>query len=110
MKLLPALKQRKRYIVFEVIAEKKFSFLEVETEVKRAMKEFFGILGLSQASPMLLKEKFDKDKQNFLIKVNHKHVDELKAALTLSKSIKNVPIIIKSIITSGTIKKAGKQL
>jgi RNase P/RNase MRP subunit POP5 len=107
MKLLPALKQKKRYVVFEIIADKKFSFLDVKEEVQRAMKDFLGELGLAKAAPLLLKEKFDQQKQQFLIKINHKYVDEIVSALTLSKSIKNTPIIIKSIITSGTLKKAG---
>ena len=107
MKLKPSLRQKKRYLVFELIADKKFSLSEVSEEVEKAIKEFFGQLGLSKASPLFLKEKFNQEKQKFVVKVNHKHVDELKAALTLSKSIKNTPIIIKSIITSGTLKKAN---
>jgi len=110
MKLLPSLRQKKRYIVFEVIADKKFSFAEIKEEIDQVMKEFWGQLGLGRASPLILKEKFNADKQMFIVKVNHKHVDELKAALTLSKSIKSIPVIIKSIITSGTVKKASKYL
>lgn len=110
MKLMPSLKQRKRYVVFEIVSDKKFSALEVEAEISRAMKDFFGQLGMGKASPLFLKEKFNLDRQRFVVKINHKHVDELKAALTLSKSIKNTSVIIKSIITSGTLKKASLQL
>ena len=110
MKLLPSLRQKKRYLIFEIIAEGKFSFPEIKEELERVMKEFWGQLGLSKASPLILKERFNEDKQKFVIKVNHKYVDELKAALTLSKSIKNRPVIIKSIITSGSLKKASKYL
>lgn len=110
MRLLPSLRQKKRYVVFEVVADKKFSFPEVKEEVGRAWQQFWGDLGKARAVPLLLKEKFSQEKQRFLVKVNHKHVDELKAALTLSKSIKNTPIIIKSIITSGTLKKASRSL
>lgn len=59
---------------------------------------------------MLLEEKFNREKQRFLIKVNHKYVDELKAGIILAKAIKNIPIIIKSLITSGTLKKASLSL
>ena len=110
MKLLSSLKQKKRYVVFAVIAEEKFSLLEIKEEIERAMKEFWGQLGLSKASPQLIKEKFNPEKQTFILKVNHKHVDELKTALALSKKIKNKPIIIKSIVTSGTLKKASDYL
>jgi ribonuclease P/MRP protein subunit POP5 len=110
MKLKPSLRQKKRYIVFEIVADKKFSVVDVKEEVEKSMKEFFGQLGLSKASPLFLKEKFNQEKQKFVVKVNNKYVDELKAALTLSKSIKSTPVIVKSIITSGTLKKASLSL
>ncbi len=106
MGLLPALRQKKRYIVFEVKSSRPFSFPEIQEEVENALQLFLGQLGLAKASPLLLKETFQARKQRFIVKVSHKYVDELKAALTLSKKIKNTPVIIRSIITSGTLKKA----
>ena len=58
MKLLPSLRQKKRYIVFEIIADEKFSFAEVKEEIDKVMKEFWGQLGLGKASPLILKERF----------------------------------------------------
>ncbi len=110
MKLLPSLKQKRRYIVFEVITEEKFSYAEIQEEVEHALLLFLGQLGLSKACPMLLKEKFNPTKQRFLMKVNNNYTDETKTALTLSKKIKKTPIIIRSIITSGTLKKASAYL
>ena len=43
--------------------------------------------------------------QRFVIKVNNAYVDELKTGLALSKKIKNTAVIIRSITTSGTLKK-----
>lgn len=110
MKLSPTLKQKKRYVIFEIISDKKFAFPEIKEEIEKAMKHFWGSSGISKAGPMVLEEKFDFEKQKFLVKINHKFVDELKSALILSKSIKNTPIIIKSIIVSGTLKKASAYL
>ncbi len=107
MKLKPSLKQKKRYVGFEVVADRKFSFSEIREEVEKSLQQFWGDLGKAKASPLLLKEKFNAEKQRFLVKVDHKHVDELKMALALSKKIKNTPIIIKSMISSGTLKKAS---
>lgn len=108
MKLLPSLKQKKRYLVFEIISETKFSVLEIQEAVNQALKEFFGQLGLTKASPLFLKEKTKNNK--FVIKISHKFVDEGKSALILIKKIKNKPVIIRSIITSGTLKKASTHL
>lgn len=110
MKLLPSLKQKKRYIVFEILSSKKFSFPEIKEEVESTLLLFFGQWGLAKSSPLIIKEKFNPEKQRFVIKINHKFIDELKAALTLSKKIKNTPVIIKSVITSGTLKKASSYL
>lgn len=110
MKLLPSLKQKKRYIVFEILSSKKFSFPEIKEEAESTLLLFFGQWGLAKSSPLIIKEKFNPEKQRFVIKINHKFIDELKAALTLSKKIKNTPVIIKSIITSGTLKKASSYL
>ncbi len=108
MKLLSSLKQKKRYIVFEVESSKKFSFSELKDSIETALADFLGQLGLSKSSPMLIKEKFKDNK--FIIKVNHVYVDECKAALLLIKKIKNMPIIIKSLAVSGTLKKASNHL
>lgn len=110
MKLLPSLKQKKRYLVFEVISDKKFSSTEIEKEVAQALLNFLGQLGVAKSAPLFIKEKFNQPQQRFALKINHKFVDEAKVALTLIKKIKNTPVIIKSLITTGIIKKASKSL
>ncbi|MEK6863437.1 MAG: Rpp14/Pop5 family protein [Nanoarchaeota archaeon] len=110
MKLLPSLRQKKRYVVFEIVSDKSFSLGEVQEAVENSLSKFFGDWGLAKASPLFVKEKWSETKQRFVIKVNHAFVDELKSALILNKKIKNTPALIKSIITSGTLKKAGSYL
>ena len=103
MKLLPALKPKKRYIVFRIISERKFTKVEMKEAVDNALLTFLGQLGVSKASPLFVKAK----NNHFIIKVNHSYVEECKSALILIKKIKNKPVIVKSVITSGTIKKAS---
>ncbi|MBI2145870.1 hypothetical protein HYU22_00845 [Candidatus Woesearchaeota archaeon] len=107
MRLLPSLRQNKRYVVFEVQSPETFSVQDLQQEVQRALHSFWGELGVSRASPVFIKERFNPATKRFIIKVNHKYVEELKAALTLSKTIKKAPILLRSIITSGTLKKAS---
>ena len=71
MKLSPSLKQKKRYVVFEILSEGKFSVAEVQREVDSALLLFFGQSGLARASPQFLSERFNQDKQRFLLKINH---------------------------------------
>ena len=110
MKLLPSQRHKKRYVVFEIQSTQKFSFSEIREEINHSLARFWGELGLSRACPLLLEEKFNKEKQRFVVKVNHKYVDELKSGIILTKTIKNTPIIVKSLITSGTLKKASLYL
>jgi len=106
MKLLCSLKQKKRYLVFEVISNQKYSVSEIEQEVFQGLLSFLGELGVSKTTPMFLKENFNQPKQRFILKVNNKYVKETQVALSLIKTIKNTKVIIKSLTTAGTIKKA----
>jgi len=110
MKLLPALRQKKRYLVFEILSDKKFSLSDIESEVDQALLSFLGQLGISKAAPLFLRERFNQNKQRFILKTNHSYVNETKSALILIKKIKNTPIIIKSLTVSGTIKQANQKL
>ncbi len=104
MKLIPSLRQKKRYILFEIQAEKEFTVFEVQEAVQFALHDFLGQLGLAKASPLFLKEKFGKN--HFTLKVNNNYVDEVKSAVILIKKIKNTPVLLRSITTSGMLKKA----
>ena len=108
MKLLPSLKQKKRYIIFEIVSSEIFSFSDVKKEVETALLRFLGEFGVAKAAPLFVKEKYKKNK--FMLKINHKYTDEVKSAVILIKTIKNKPVILKSMITSGTIKKASSYI
>ncbi len=109
MGLMPSLRQKKRYVIFEIIAGQKFTLSEVKPAVEEALHSFLGQLGMGKAVPIFVEEKFDEPAQKFMLKVNHKFVDEIKMGVALCKSIKNTPVIIKSVIVSGSIKKAGEK-
>lgn len=110
MKLKPSLKQKKRYVLFEIQAVKAFSLPEVAEAIESSLLRFLGELGMAKSSPMLVKEKWSDKKQRFVLKVNHNYVDELKSAMILNKKIKNTPVLIRSIVTSGTLKKISSHL
>ncbi len=109
MTLLPTLRQKKRYILFEIKAFIHFSALDVKDEVDKALLLFLGQLGVARSSPMFLTEAFNVEKQQFILKVNHKYVNEAKAALILIKKIKNTPVFLRSVSVSGSIKKVKEK-
>lgn len=108
MKLLPSLRSSKRYIVFEIIAQQSFSVADVAQEVDAALLRFLGQLGVSKALPVFLKEKYKNNR--FIVKVSNRYSDECKAAVILIATIKNVPVLVKSLAVSGTLKKASAKL
>jgi len=108
MKLNPTLRQKKRYVLFEVQSLTHFSMSEVKEEVEQALQRFFGIWGMAYASPQFVSESFQDKTQRFVVKVNHTFVDELRMGIILSKNIKNTPVLIRSLLTSGTLKTIRK--
>ncbi|MET1160697.1 MAG: Rpp14/Pop5 family protein [Thermoprotei archaeon] len=101
-----ARKIRKRYIVFSVISEHKFSKSEVEDALRKTFREYFGELGLVTADPQLIY--FDPSLQRGIIRVAHTYKEHVLSILNFVKRIGSYPCIIVPIKTTGTIKRARK--
>ncbi len=110
MKPLPSMKEKKRYLVIKVFSKNKFSKSMIIKSLKENFKTFFGLMSLSKASIMVLGERFNDQNQTIMIKVSNKYVEELVSSLILIKEIEGSKVSIKSLICSGTIKKAALHL
>ncbi len=55
---------------------------------------------------MMLPDKYNKEKQRGLIRVNNKSLDKLRATLALVEQINSQKAIVRSIGASGVLKKA----
>jgi len=108
---LPTLKEKKRYLVFEIVSDTKFKdFKAVQEQIMQKSLELIGQLGVAKAGIQPLKETWNKETQRGIIKVNYKYTDELKSSLSFIKQINNQEVIAKSVITSGVINKAKEKL
>ncbi len=96
------MREKKRYIVFKVISKRGLSFDEVKKAIKTGLLQFLGELGFAKAGVIIIEDW--KDNKG-VIKVNHKHVDNVKAGLALIKDIGNEAVIVKTIGVSGILKK-----
>ena len=104
--LLPTLKEKKRYLVFEIVSKTPIKdYKDVSEQIMVKSQEFLGVLGMAKAGMQIL-PKYNTSMQRGMVKVNHKHVDELKAALTFIDKLNNKEVIIKSVGVSGILKKA----
>lgn len=109
--LLPSQKEKKRYIVFEIISKNKIKQAsEIFKEIINSILSFAGQKGAAQAGIIILPDKYNKETQKGIIKVNHKMTDILKSSLMLIKEISGESVAIKSIATSGILQKAEKHI
>lgn len=102
--LLPSLRERNRYIVFEVISKAKFDSSAIFDAIYRAFDDLFGQFGLAGAGPMLIS--WNKAKSKGILRTSHVWKDALKSSFLFVKRINNADVLVKSVATSGTIKKA----
>ena len=98
--LLPSLREKKRYVVFEVIGDA--SLQKASAEIMRSASKLLGDLGMSKANIRFMNERFDPGLKKGVLRVNRKYVDHAKAAMALV----NQDFTIKTAGVSGTLKKA----
>ena len=107
--LLPSLKERKRYLVFETISKTPINdWKAVKDEISYSMASLIGDLGMAKAGVRFIDEKAKESKG--IIMLNHDFTDHLRAALAAVRSVKGIPAIIRSLGVSGMINKAEAYL
>jgi len=108
--ILPSLREKKRYLVYEVIGNKNFTINEIEKAIKDSYLSAFGELNIGKAGLIFLNKKFNKEKQRGMIKVSNKCLENLRYSLALVKKINNNKAIVRSVGCSGIINKTRKYL
>ena len=104
--IAPTLREKNRYIYFQVISEEgeEFSYPDLESAVWNTMLDFLGEEGVSKTSIWLLKDSWDSKKQTGVIRCNHKSVQDVVASLGLIDRLGDNRITFKILKVSGTIK------
>lgn len=98
--LLPSLKEKKRYVVFEVVSDEEHSLNSVQALIFNQAKTMFGTYGLSN---MGLRFMDDWNNNQGIVKVNNKYVDYLRSCFVcLAKD----GLMIRTVKISGILKKA----
>lgn len=107
--ILPSLKEKKRYIAFQIISKSKIkAFSSVAKGIKNASLQLNGDIGTAKMGLQVLPEKYRDGKG--IVRVNAAYVDELKASLTLIQELEEHPALIRSVGISGILNKAEKYL
>jgi ribonuclease P/MRP protein subunit POP5 len=106
--LLPVLKEKKRYIAFEIQSEKQIGFFALAGALSTSCLTLLGELGMAQAGVSILPEQYNKETKTGVIRVNNKFVHPIKAALAFTSTIQNQPVLIRSLGISGILNKTKK--
>lgn len=81
--LQPAMKDKTRYLKFEIHSEEKIELSEVVEAFWDNSIKYLGANNLSEAQPWLIANKFDEENQEGVIQVKKSFMTDLRAALTL---------------------------
>ncbi len=105
--LLPTLRTKKRYVVYETISENDLNNKQVFNVIQDSYKECYGVFGLGEAGIMDTKI-YHKNKA--ILKINHKYLDKLRTAMAMITNINDNDVIVNTVSVSGMIKKAKIRL
>jgi len=103
MTLLPTLREKRRYVYFEVVSEVKFKKAEIEGAIFDSIVNLFGEHGFSLMNPKLMD--FDENEQIGVIKCARAEAQRVKASLALVNKIGEMQAAIHVKGISGTLKK-----
>ncbi len=106
--LKPTLRERNRYIAFEIISDSRFDRKPVVDAIWATLLRLFGEVGAAKTSLWVMD--WEKEKMKGIIKVNHRSVDTLRQSMALVKEIEGKKASISTLTTSGTLKGARKHL
>ena len=95
--LLPTLREKKRYLTFEVIGQANCS--SAVGALKDSLSGLFGVLEAANAAITPVKS----GGKRCIVSVNRKYVDKTKASMIMVKKIGGSRVIMKSIGVTGGI-------
>jgi ribonuclease P/MRP protein subunit POP5 len=110
MLLPPSLRERRRYLVFEVMSERELSKKELLREIREAMFSLYGDVGVSESGIRLIGYQNEKGTNRGvgIVRCAHTKVEGVRAAVASIHSVNGARLGIRVIGISGTIKGATR--
>lgn len=106
-KILPSLRESKRYVIFKVHSNERLDYETVKNAAWNSLLNWLGEKDLSRANVRLIKNLWDPGKHTGFIQCSPKFVDAVKMGLSLIHQIGDQRVIFQTLRVSGTIK-SGK--
>ncbi|MBN2368432.1 hypothetical protein JXC34_05430 [Candidatus Woesearchaeota archaeon] len=105
--LLPTLRTKKRYVVYETISEQPISHKDAVRAIEGSFKECFGSFALGMAGLM---DTRIYSKNRGILKINNKYAKHLSVSMSMITEINKNPVIIHTAGVSGILKKAKTEV
>lgn len=102
--LKPTLRLKKRFVLIKVNSKKKLDFANMSKLLNERLTYFLGAIDISKHAVWIIKDYFDLEKQEVLIKVSTKLKDKLIAAILLIEKLGKEDVKIETLKVSGTLK------
>jgi RNase P/RNase MRP subunit POP5 len=104
--LLPTLKERQRYIAYEVISL--HAMEDISELLLHKLAEILGVFGSADAG--MLSVSYDSKTHSGILRVNHNQVARVRAAMLMITHLGKTPVIIRTTGVSGILKKVKRFL
>ena len=104
--VLPSLREKKRYVAFEVISKRKVPFGSVSKALWLSLLSFAGEVGVASGGVSLLEDSWNEDSQSGVVRVAHTAQDLVKASFVLVSDIDGECAVVRSLGSSGILAKA----
>lgn len=107
--LPPTLRDRKRYLAYQVVSDSKLDFSEINNAIWYSVMNFMGEKGASDADIWIIRNSYEEGRKIGLVKCSHTSVEDVRTALALVQKIGENRLIIRVLGISGTMKAAKKK-
>ena len=114
--LLPSLRERRRYLLFELMGEREIDKRELMKELWNSIYSLYGDVGASESKLWLIEYhrlEDRKEEESTLIvgvlRCAHNKVEEVRASLACIHTVNDARVGIRVIRTSGSIKGASRR-
>nr|QNO47412.1 ribonuclease P protein component 2 [Methanosarcinales archaeon ANME-2c ERB4] len=104
MRLLPSLREKKRYLAFEIISEGAVSRRDFIDELDRSASSLLGDVGSSECGLNML----TFDRGGGIIKCERTKTELMRAVLATVNRVRGVRVAVHVIGSSGSVKGAGR--
>lgn len=105
--LLPTLKERQRYIAYEVITAQPMRH-DISDLLLQRLSETLGVFGMAKAG--VLSVSYHQESQTGILRTNHDQVLAVRAALLMTTHLGRQPVIIRTLGVSGILDKVKRFL